>query len=321
MPSSPILPIQAPIFKSEDLADPNLTTFNQWMTTIAQALNSQAGHAGPVTFRNGINLNGNPITNVGMPLTPSDVVTLDYANQNLGASAIQPQIEALGKSLLTTYRRVNDQVQREAYSSFLNDVKNTSPTSNTATISGAAPSGGSVVVTVTSGLHQRVDGSNVPFAARSDTFALPPTFAIASLTRTSNNVVAITSSPNTVAVGNVIGVPNAADSSFDGNFVVVGVASSTQFNYAQIGPNASTSGGFISLVHVFYYTITKGQNQLGLIQSSGADTWSNRVPASYDGTTLVAVAQINSLGLDLYNSAAGASPPQAGGSIPVIRRL
>jgi hypothetical protein len=312
------LPIQAPIFKSSDLQDEGLTLLNQWFTTIAQQLNAQAGHAGPVSFKNGIDLNGNQISNVGSPLTPSDVVTLDYANANLGASAIQPKLEATSANPLSTYRQLNSQVQRERYSSFLNDVLNTAPTANTATVSGLT-SGGSTTITVSSGFHQRVDGSQVPFAARSDTKTNPASFSITSLTRSGGIVTAVLGSSFTGGIGSQINVTGTNDPSFQGVFYVLTVVGST-ITYAQNGPNAGTVGGTISLVITCYYTISRNQNQLNLVEV-GADTWSARVAASFDGTTIIAVVALNSSGLDPVNSAAGASPPVTGAAIPVIRRL
>ncbi len=312
------LPIKAPIFKLSDLQSDGLAMLNQWFTTIAQALNAQAGHAGPVTFNDDVNLNGNKITNVGAPLTPSDVITLDYANENLGASAIQPQLEATSQSPLQTYRQLNSKVQRENYSSFLNGVLNTAPTANTATLS-AITSGGSTEVTISGGFHQRVDGSQVPFASRTDTVTNPAFFTISSLTRSGGIVTAVLTSSFTGGVGSQIGVVAAANSSWIGVFIVLTVAGST-ITYAQLGPNDSESGGIITILKTYYYTISRGQNTLGLM-SAGADTWSDRVPPSLDGTTIIGVVVVNSQGLDTINSAAGASPPQTGAAIPVIRRL
>ena len=313
------LPIQAPIFKESDFQGEGLGFVNQWMTKIAQTLNSLAGHAGPVSFANGINLNGSRISNAGKPLDPSDVVTLDYANEFLSPAAIQPQLEATSANPLQTYRQLNSKMQREKYSSFLNGILNTAPTANTGTL-GGVPVGGSVDVTVNAGFHQRVDGSIVPFGSRTDALPLTASFSISSISRTGDTVTAILGSSFTGVAGDQINVGGTGDSSFQGTFIVNTAVGAT-ITYSQVGPNASSSGGTVALLAVYYYTIAIGQNHLGLVAGPAADTWSQRVLASLDGTTIIAIAVINNLGLDPINSAAGATPPQTGAAIPVIRRL
>jgi hypothetical protein len=76
----------------------------------------------------------------------------------------------------------------------------------------------------------------------------------------------------------------------------------------------------MTLLSVYYYTITAQQGVLGLVNAP-ADTWSARVAASADGTTIVAVVVVNNLGIDLVNSAAGGTPAQSGAAVPVVRRL
>lgn len=315
------LPIQAPQFTKADLEDPALPLLNQFLLQVSNRLNSLAGHAGPIQFANSIDMNGNPILNAGVPSDPNGVVTVEFALKNYGPAAITPQLEATGNKILQTTRRLNDTIQRETYSSFLNGVLNTAPTANTANISATTPSGGSIVVTVSAGYHQRVDGSQVPFSSRSDTLSVPSAFSYTSATRTSNNVVVVTPSPSGVVLGEALALGGAGDPTFDGFFVVSKIDSTTQFEYVQNGPNGSTSGGGYTPINIYYYTIAVGQTTLGLMAATGADSWSNRVAASKDGTTIIAVAAIAVSGLDIVNSAAGNTPPQSGANIPVIRRI
>lgn len=317
---SPPAPLQQITLTADDLKDPGL--LNNQLQNLTQMVNYILGHGGePPYLKSGANFGGAPAKNIGPPVDPTDAISHYFADNNFGATALRPMFEALGNRTFQTFRQLNSRQQREMYSSFLNDVKNTAPTANTATVSAPPPSGGTVTVTVSSGLHQRVDGSNVPFMSRTDTYTLPATYAISSLVRTSN-VVTATIAASPIVPGNYIDIPNAADATFDGNFVVLPGSTSTSLIYAQIGPNASVGGGgFVSLANVYYYTIAVGQNKLGVVESAGADTWSNRIPASVDGTTPVAIIVVNAVGMDLYNSAAGSSAPQSGATVPVIRRI
>jgi hypothetical protein len=315
------IPFQAPIFKHSDLEDPGLVLFNQWVTSVAQALNSLAGHGGPIPLNSDVNLQGNKITGAGAPVTPSDVVTLDYATKNYGAPAIQPMIQALGKSILQSYRRLNDQGQQENYSSFLNSILNTAPTANTGTLSASA-GGGFAVVTVNAGFHQRVDGSQVPFASRTDSLPLPASFSITSLTRSGGVVTAVLGSTFTGPNGSQIGVGGPIPAEWQGVFIVTGGSGTNTITYNQGGGNTSTgSGGTLTLISTYYYTISRGQNMLGLVAAATADTWSARTAASFDGSTIIAVVVINYQGVDPINSAAGGTAPQTGASIPVVRRM
>jgi hypothetical protein len=293
---------------------------NNTLQNLTQMVNYILGHGGgPPYLKAGANFGGQPVKNVGAPIDDGDVVTQAFGESNYGASAIAPQIQSLGKQVMQSYRRLNDRGQREDYSSFLNGVLNTTPTANTATVSGNTV-GGSVDVTVSGGIHQRLDGSTVPFPARTDTFTLPASFSISSLTRSGDVVTATLGSTFTGINGDQVGVGGPSDASFQGIFIILTGAGTTTVTYPQIGPNGSTSGGTMTLLNVYYYTITAQQNTLGLVNVP-ADTWSNRVAASADGTTIIAVVVVNNGGIDLVNSAAGGTSAQTGAAVTVVRRL
>jgi hypothetical protein len=97
----------------------------------------------------------------------------------------------------------------------------------------------------------------------------------------------------------------------------------TTITYIQGGPNTGTisGSGHLSVGGVYYYTLSHGQSNLGLVGGFSSDTWSNRVQASFDQTTIIAVVVTNSAGGDTSNSAAGGTPPQQGSAVAVIRRL
>lgn len=321
--SSPaqIAPLQQILYKKSDFDDDSLTLLNQDMANIRQAINNFMGFNGPVKFPAHIDMSGNRIMNVGEAVDPTDVVSQIFGNTKYGPQAIAPQLESLGKHVMQTYRRLSDRNQREKYSSFLNQILNTAPTSNTSTVLFGSPGGGTVSATVTAGFHQRVDNTSTPYAARTDTLSLPTSIPISSLTRSGNIVTAVTSSPDGLSVSDGFSVKSAGDPTFDGSFSVLTVSPPDTFTYFQGGPNASTSGGSINVGGVYYYVLSHGQNVLGLVTGSGADTWSSRVAASNDGTTIIAVVVLNSGGGDVLNSAAGATAPQSNVAVPVVRRL
>lgn len=321
--STPTTPLRQITLTADDMKSPAM--LNSVLNDYGQLINYLLGHSGPVKIVSSYDFNGNQVKNVGAPRDPADVVSALFASQTYGPAAIRPSLEALGKTVLQTVRRLNDPHQRENYSSFLNGILNTAPTANTSTIIPGSPGGGTVPVTITAGLHQRVDGSVVPYSAFNDTLTLPTSFALTSLTRTSGVVAAVTSVANSLVANQSFSIPlggGLTNFSFVGTFVVVSVTDAFHFSYQQLGqPDATATGGSVSLGGVYYYSIGRGQNVLSRTGPFTSDLWTNRVQASTDGETLVATVVVNSQGVDVVNSAAGATPPQTGTAVPVIRRI
>jgi hypothetical protein len=320
-PAIQIAPLQQVTFKASDFSDDeSLTLFNQQFTNIINQINNLLGFNGPIKFPNHVDMAGNRLMNVGAAVEPTDAVSQAYGNTQYGAAALKPYFEAIGKQIFQTYRRLSDRNQREQYSSFLNQVLNTAPTANTSYIFFGVPSAGTVETTITSGLHQRVDGSAFPYTGRTDTLALPEIYTITSISRTSGIVTVTTSAATGIVPGDGFTISSVSDPTYDGTFVALTVAGTT-ITYYQGGPNSSSGGGALSVNGVYYYTISHGQSNLGLVSGFSADTWSNRREASYDGTTIIGVVVITNNGGDPVNSAAGNTPPQSGASAAIIRRL
>jgi hypothetical protein len=316
-----ISPLQAITFKKSDFTDDDsLSLFNQSYTNVVNQLNNLLGFNGPIPVNAHLNLQGNRILNVGAAVDPSDAVSQSFGNTQYGASALKPYFEALGKQVMQTYRRLSDKNQREQYSSFLNQILNTAPTANTSFVDFGAPGGGTISATVTAGYHQRVDSSVVPYTARTDTLTLPTAYSISSIALSGGIVTVVTSSPTGLVAGNGFSATGVTDTSFDGTFAASTVVGTT-ITYVQGGPNASSGGGNISVGGVYYYNLAYGQSALGLVGGFSSDTWSNRVQASQDGTTIIAVVVTNSSGGDGTNSAGGATPPVTGSAVAVVRRL
>ena len=239
---------------------------------------------------------------------------------------MQTQLDALGKKVLQTTRRLNDTTQRELHSTFLNGVLNTAPTSNSSQVFFNPPSGGTVTLMVSAGAHYRVDGSQVPYAAFNDTVTLPTSYAVSTLTRTGGVVEVVTTGANPFTNGETVTIPvggGLSDPSFAGSFVIDTIVSPTDFKYTQIAPNASATGGIVSLGSVYYYYIQRGTNVLARAGPFSADSWVNRTNGSFDGQTIVAVVVVGASGGDVVNSAAGATPPAQnnGANVRLFGRL
>lgn len=73
---------------------------------------------------------------------------------------------------------------------------------------------------------------------------------------------------------------------------------------------------------VYYIFIQKRATELFLYPTVfPADTWANRVSASFDGNTLIAVIVLNGSGLDTVNSGAGGTLPAVGAGVRLFGRL
>lgn len=322
--STPPAPLSQIILHKEDLEDPSLGMLNGVITNFQQLINYLLGHSGTPTLKSGLNLNGERISNVGDPVLATDAVSHAFAQTRYGPDALKPHFEQLGKSVLQSYRRLSDTQQRELYSSFLNQVLTVAPTTNTSLVTFGSPGGGFVSVHISAGLHQLVDGTELSYSAFNDSLALPTSFAISGggLTRTGGIVTGSTTGPNTLVAGETVAVGGESNASFNGQFVLA-TSISPNFSYNQIAPDATSSGGSISLNGVYYYSRRAGQNTLFRTGPFAQDSWSNRRSASLDGSTLIAVAVVTGSGGDNTNSAAGGTSPAAnnGAGIRIFGRL
>jgi hypothetical protein len=247
---------------------------------------------------------------------------MKVGNKNYGPAAIQPALDWTGDKILQSTIRTSDHNQRIGYSSFLNGVMNTAPTTNSSQIIADAPAGGSVVIGITAGYHTYVDGKQVvPYAQRTDTVPLPTGIAISSLTRSAGVVTAVVGSGTYTSneTVNIVGV--VADPSFDGSFVIT-VGGTATFQYAQAEPNSSVSGqGTVGGASVYYYYIKRNSQTLALGGPYTEDTQQNRLQVCVDGTILIGVVYVNQNGADLSQSAAGATAPAQTGNSRLLTRL
>lgn len=318
-PANPNSPIPLILITADDVrGDPNTfaALLNNEFQNIIQKLNGLIGAAGTVSINSHLDLTGNSIRNVAPPELPGDVVNLGHANANYSASALAPQLEATGTSPLSTYRQLNNPNQRELSTSHLNFLGNTAPQTNNSNITFGAPAGGFIPVTISSGVQARADGSSLPYAQLSDSAAVPATFNINTISRTSNVVTGSTTGANTLQTGDTVAIANVGDSSYDGTFVLtfVGIGGSPPgpvFQFNQAGPNSSSSGGTISLFGVYYYVMNPAIGKVYRVGPFAVDTSQNRINATQDGLSIIAVAVVTGSGGDTANSAAGATSPIA----------
>jgi hypothetical protein len=170
-----VTPLSQVNFTESDLANPSqfVSLLNTHLNNLSQIVNPLVTPGSTFSLSGHLDMQGNKITNVAAATSASDVVTQSVADKSYSAPALKNKLEAGGSSSLISYRQINNVNQRERSSSFLNDIANTSPTANTATISAGSPSGGFVSVTISSGVFHRVDGTIVQFASLTESLPVP----------------------------------------------------------------------------------------------------------------------------------------------------
>lgn len=135
MPSTPI-PFRP--LTADDLdpkKDPTLGYLNEVIRAITNQTNLSSGALGPIPIQGNLNLNGNRIMNVGPAVDPDDVLTTTSATPVYGVKVQQATMEAVGKNMLQTTRRLNDGQQQHRISSDLNTQGNIPPTNIQGTLS------------------------------------------------------------------------------------------------------------------------------------------------------------------------------------------
>jgi hypothetical protein len=171
------LPLQRVVFKKSDFEAEDLSLFNTQWTNLLQAVTQLSGRSGRARILSSLSLNGNPLTDLADPVNPTDGVSKGYADKNYGPAAIQSMIGSLGDQIMQGARRVNDTGQRESYSSFLNALMSTAPSTNTSIVT-FTPGIGVTTITVSSGIFQQLDGTQIPYATINDVVSNPASTAV-----------------------------------------------------------------------------------------------------------------------------------------------
>lgn len=97
----PPQPIQYFQLKPDDLKDEaGVGKLNMMLTQIINAQNAGSGATGRTILPAGIDVQGETISGLGSPKSPTDAISAGHADSNYGAPAIAPQLDIGGKNAL-----------------------------------------------------------------------------------------------------------------------------------------------------------------------------------------------------------------------------
>src|SRR5208282_255903 len=139
-------------------ADPSLGSLDAKLRPLYNLANYLLGARGPITLLSTLNLNGNPVRNVGAPVTSADALSQTTADPMYSTSTQQAAMEAVGSKMLQTTRRLNDGTQQHTVSSDLN-TQGSIPPSNVAGTLAYTTSATSILFAWTGIMIQLSDGS------------------------------------------------------------------------------------------------------------------------------------------------------------------
>lgn len=298
------VPNQVPKLKLFD--DP---VTQQHYDQLIDTVNTLAGYNGEIGLSDHINLQGKRIINLGSPVEPTDALSSSVAQSTYSASVLRPQLESNGSSPLKTQRRLNDPNQREQMSSYMNDLMSAVPNANGIYPNFSAASGGIVTVSVPASLFQFADGSSLLLQARVDMLSVPTSFAISSISVTSNLVTVVAASPTGLVSGNLMTITGVTPSQFNGAFPIISsTGGGLTLTYQDNIGTGSGSGGSIELNNVYYYAVKKRENTITLFGPFNGDTLQNRLQVNFDSFQIVAVIVLTASGGQLAQSGGGGSP-------------
>lgn len=314
-----IQPLQYTQLTEDDLKNPG--TFNTIFSQLFNQVNAVTGASGQTTLAGGVDVAGAKVSNVGRPTSPGDAVNSAHAEANYSAQALQPKLEAGGSHTLRTYRALNSKQQSEKYSTYLNQMSNTAPTTNTTTVE--ATSVGSVIeIVIPAGYHLRVDGSSAAFGTFTATVPAPTAQTIVTASRT-GGVSTLNGTFSGLLGGESINVTGVSDPTFDGTFVLLSATGSvvTYAQPTQANTTLPATGGTIGTLGCYYFYLKYPSQQLAISGPFSDDSQQNRLASNVDGQVLIAVVVVNSDGIVQEQSAAGATPPAATGNFRLLARL
>ena len=156
-----------------DLKEQNLATLNSLLRQVIEEINRQSGFTGPVVMAGDLDMAGHRILNVGSAQADGDAVSRAAGDSRfVGSKTLQKTLEATGKNLMQTTRRLNDTTQREQSSSFLNRTGVSLAQANNSTITVAA-AGPNSTITLSAGTGKFGDDETYAYPQRVDTVANP----------------------------------------------------------------------------------------------------------------------------------------------------
>lgn len=108
--------------------DPTLSELNNKYRELVDAVNSLMGVHGPISVLNDLDMGNNRIRNVGTPQVSTDAISQSSADPRYGAAVQQSTMEAVGKNMIQTARRLNDATQQHVTSGDLKSQGSIPPT-------------------------------------------------------------------------------------------------------------------------------------------------------------------------------------------------
>ena len=281
--------------------------FNLHYSNLIDRVNSVLGYNGVIELGNHLSLNGNRLMNLAPSVEATDAISSEVAEKSYSAAALKPQLAPGGTQSMVGYRQINSPTQREAQSSWLNDLMSPVP-SATGILPQPVNVMGGVQVTIPSEPFKFADRSTITLIGRTDILSSPTTFSITSISVSGNVVTVETSAPTGLTVGAGFTVFGVSPPQFNGSYTVATVIDSTHFTYQDDIGTGSGSGGQIDLNNVYYYAARKRSNTLHLLGPYSGDTARNRLNAGYDGNQIVAVVTLIGSGALLSSTGGGGSP-------------
>ena len=279
----------------------------QWMSQLADTVNSLAGFNGVIKLNNHVDLGGSQLKNVGAPTAPTDALTSGLAEASYSASVLAPKLESTGSQPLKTVRRLSDPNQREGVSSFLNDLMSTPPNAN-AIIPLTSNVSGGVQIVIPSSPFTFADGSTLLLQSRTDTIlSLPTSYSISSISCVGNLVTLQTTVPTGLTIGQVMTVTGVSPVGFNGAYPITGTAIGNTLYYQDDLGTVGGSGGSVEINNVYYYAVKKRSTLVNLFGPFNGDTASNRLQVNQDGNQIVAVVVLTASGSQVASSGGGGS--------------
>ncbi len=287
----------------------------QWLSQLADTVTSLQGNNGVVKLSNHLDMSGFQIKNLAAPTDATDALTHGIAEASYSASVLAPKLESTGSNPLKSVRRVNDPNQREATSSFLNDLCSTPPNAN-AILPLTSNVMGGVQVIIPASLFTFADGSTLLLQSRTDLLSLPASYTINTISCVGNLVTVNTTTASGLSQGQIMTVTGVSPAGFNGAYPIVSATPPYTLTYQDDLGSVSGSGGSIEVNNTYYYYVRKRSTLVNLSQSFNGDTAANRLLVSSDGAQIVAVVTLTASGAQVAATGGGGSvitgPPTAG---------
>lgn len=282
-------------------------TFQQHYQQLIDTVNTLSGYNGEIELSDHLNLGFKRIKNVGVPVDPSDALSSGVAAGKYSAAVLRPQLESGSSQPFRSYRQMNNQTQREATSSWLNDLMSSPPNANTVfpTLTNV---GSNVQVSIPASIFTFADGSQVKIQGRVDLLSRPAQYAITSLS-VASGLVTVNCAASGLIAGEVATIVPGTNSTFAGTFQLTSsTGGGSVLQYQDPSASGTDTSGFVEVNGVYYYTLKKRSQTLVLRGPFTIDSCQNRLQVCFDGSQIVAVIVVTNSGAQVQLSGGGGTP-------------